>query len=1246
MMGKMKMKNILYRFIFIFLTSVSLFSCTFWDINEKNERTYTVTGKIISEINGTVPETLLQKNTQSLQSRTAAVSIPQNISFEITAKQIDPMNDTSIDTEVKVSASTNEFTIKLTEGVWQLSADMKQNENTIMSTPENCETKITIGEGNSIDSPSFVNDISISVKPFANNNGKVKLLIKKDTDKIKSFKAVWSVPNEENPNSLINKIEKADFTGNEVYFYLNEEHSEDVTVKSGSYKVDFYFYDKETSDENYSTLFEIYKCEEVINVFDSLTTDTWLLNDSRVSSLYLAKTDSDSETADFNVSETCLNKYNKTVYEVTSDASFHDAVSNIKNLVESSDDVLNFKIILLNDIKFENAQTYFTVSGSNTCLIPGFNKKANLIICGNNGLKTIDANTKTYGFYITQNNNITLQDICIKGTTSGAVYCDKNNPILKGKIILNEPGSGITTSSYTTLKIKFAGPLSLDSEIIVPYETGAFTSELKNTALITDKSDVAKIFKTSNDEYLATLIDPGEACFVKNNDGTISTKFSDDIYFKTECEDFCFDSINKKFLLYKGYADSESPGDLSKAKVYVKVFKGETDITNEVKDNFTLTVDKRDGNASITDEGGVDGTLTSRLLYFRKSAGVPGIYTLTASAVYEGKKYSSSWQVEFFDIELVPEITSVSPGSSGIIPFKTICISDSRKDITNKVTLDSVTCSKITGYEEDSENSGSYNIKTESSSASISGNTIKIDTSQECAYKIDVKISYNGIEILRSAFINVCNGVPYYVLTKGTDNSGDGTIDSPFTNLPYAIEKITLINDEASNYKIFLLNNAVAQLGHCESIAMEEWPMGSPEYIMYGYTFLRINAAESNKLLKLTITSYNTEKTFTIDTRNVPLNETWPPTPNIRILFAGQYSDVTLNNVQLLGGTYKEEAMGNDYKGVAAYISKNAKLTLENNTIIGSESIDSDYLEDKIKAANYVNNASGSIIEAVAGSTLVMNNCHFSENYTENSSRGINISSNANLTVCNVECKSNFGNIFYIEKTSDYGSKIFTLDNVEIDDLCTDSSAIYVTNSISAESNTCKLVLNNVSIGVTKVKPLAETEVYGAFLYVSNADVELNNCVVDNFVVETQKIYGSAIYFTNEGGNAVLTNTYIYDGNGNDYPIYLQSSGSNKTVLNLCNCNNITGKIYLNDSKCLVYVNPSTKIPTGDDGYALWNVGSGFLETKYTLSLADSITNGTQILNGQLSVIKNKNNLFDVDDTSKTIDEQGKLSEN
>lgn len=468
------------RFTVIFLTFIMLtvLSCNFSDDLDDSkhsggqEKYVTVCGTFA--LQGAVPSSLRSKS----ETRSAVPSLPEGISCAVTAKSA--KNETM---EASYAGSDGLFEIKLTQGEWTLSAEIKNGEKTILSGKSD---KISITTAKPIE-----DKIIIILKPDSSSgSGTVNLPVTiENTSGIKSAQVSWT-----GSSSGITGI-----TGNQTLDFSSNTSAAftmgGTDISSGAYTAVFQFYSEE-SDRTKRLLFQ---CTETINVCANLCTDSWVKNGTN-SSAWLKENDG---TTSFTITDTLVKNFAQTSFFVqgtggtyTPKTQANDANNGTYFAPLSTVQAAVDKIVQIND-----GSTEYSIFIDGTVTAPDSldssvtlnfvkidpKKTLNLTIASlSSAQAVINANKKAGVMYVLGKNTyekttLVLQNICLTGGTTqdsdvgGGLKAQYSEITLKSGTVIgtkllpdeNESSDIATSSNYGNFAAKGGGIAAEGSSNII-----------------------------------------------------------------------------------------------------------------------------------------------------------------------------------------------------------------------------------------------------------------------------------------------------------------------------------------------------------------------------------------------------------------------------------------------------------------------------------------------------------------------------------------------------------------------------------------------------------------------------------------------------------------------------------------------------------------------------------------------------------------------------------------------------------
>lgn len=249
------MKNAVFdKMKFIFLTvccifcSICFFACensVSSDVYapEDGEKLYEIKGKLC--VDGSAPK-IVEKGGQA---RSVSAKVPDKIFYSVSAKNAENSEKT-----YTAEVSSSNFYIKLSKGTWNITAEgFSDAEKTLSVLKGN--TAVSVEDENSVKA-----GISVKMLPKTDGEGNIFLSIEvEDGSGIKSVSAELK----KNGESGSVYSENLNFSGNSAKI-------EKKDVSSGVYVLSLKFY-----SENGGVGELLYTAQEIVNVFNNLTTDFW-----------------------------------------------------------------------------------------------------------------------------------------------------------------------------------------------------------------------------------------------------------------------------------------------------------------------------------------------------------------------------------------------------------------------------------------------------------------------------------------------------------------------------------------------------------------------------------------------------------------------------------------------------------------------------------------------------------------------------------------------------------------------------------------------------------------------------------------------------------------------------------------------------------------------------------------------------------------------------------------------------------
>ena len=445
------MKNAYFnRIKFVFLTagcifcSICFFACSnlfspensLSDGEKNSEKFYEINGNLF--VDGSSPKIFENTN----QARSVSAKVPSAIFYAVTAKNAG--NSEKLYT-AEVSGST--FSIKLTKGTWNITAEGFSDAEKTVSVLKG-SVSVSVENENSVKS-----GISIKMLPQTGGKGNISLLLE-----IENGSGIKSVLAE-----LYKNDENSSVYSESLNFFENTAKIEKSDVTSGVYVLSLKFYSE--SDCNGELL---YMAQEIVNIFNNLTTDTWQGNSVYINGGKFVLSKSALENFKMNTffvqgeSETtyspatAANDSNAGTYFAPF-ATVQAAVDKINALNDGSTEYTVYVDGTVtadsNGNYSENNSSFVNISLASTLslAIKSLSSEKAVIDAGRNG-----QNADTTGwraFYIGANAKVAFENITVTGgsldSSGGGIYAKgsltlKNCTVTKNKS--NNAGGGISFS--------------------------------------------------------------------------------------------------------------------------------------------------------------------------------------------------------------------------------------------------------------------------------------------------------------------------------------------------------------------------------------------------------------------------------------------------------------------------------------------------------------------------------------------------------------------------------------------------------------------------------------------------------------------------------------------------------------------------------------------------------------------------------------------------------------------------------
>ncbi len=438
--------KILFLSLMCIFCSICFFACTNLissddscsDGGEKNsEEIYEIKGNLFVE--GSAPK-IMEKISQA---RSVSATVPDTVFYSVVAKNAGNSEKTYT---AEIDGST--FSIKLKKGTWNITAEGFFDAEKTVSVLKG-SASVSVENENSVKS-----GISIKMLPQKDGEGNISLSIEAEIGSgIKSVLA-----------ELVKNDEGSSVYSENLNFSSNAAKIEKSDIPSGVYVLSLKFY---SEDSGFGEL--LYTAQEIVNIFNNLTTDTWQGNSVYFNGGKFVVSKSAVES--FKMNTFFVQGENETTYSPVKSASDNNAGTYFAPFatVQAAVDKIN----AINDgsteytVFVDGAVTADTNYGNYAANNSSFvnispNSTLNLTIKSLSSEKAVvDAgrNTKDADitgwrvFYISSKADVVFENITIKGgsldSAGGGISCD-GNLTLKNCIVTenksNNAGGGISFS--------------------------------------------------------------------------------------------------------------------------------------------------------------------------------------------------------------------------------------------------------------------------------------------------------------------------------------------------------------------------------------------------------------------------------------------------------------------------------------------------------------------------------------------------------------------------------------------------------------------------------------------------------------------------------------------------------------------------------------------------------------------------------------------------------------------------------
>ena len=419
----------------------SFFSCDFGikENEETNSKEYfTVKGSC--SIQGAIPSDLFPE--KSIKQNAQRTVVPKIEIGEITVSFESETGDTK-----SAEVVNKDFEIELPPGKWTVKAQGKKSDDVIIES-ESCQIEL----------PAENTNVKLVLKPTQSDTekGTFKFSFGMETTKVSRMKYTYKKNGDTEPQSAT---------------IVNFSAPINKELSSGVYTFRFDFY-----SDNADTDELLYSFTEVVNIFDGLTTDTWIGAGEYIKEGEICITD--NMISQF-VSTTVYVSKNGDVFNL---GTFFEPVKTIQQAVDkviamhevtASTEGNPYKILLLSDIYTPSDDSFENINNAFVNIDPSSDSENPLYLtiskCGE-GNATINANRTDSNtgrvMYIGENANVTLKNLTLKG---GALLGENGGGIYsKGNCKLNSCTISGNTAKVLSGSVKGGG---------VYIESGSFKME-------------------------------------------------------------------------------------------------------------------------------------------------------------------------------------------------------------------------------------------------------------------------------------------------------------------------------------------------------------------------------------------------------------------------------------------------------------------------------------------------------------------------------------------------------------------------------------------------------------------------------------------------------------------------------------------------------------------------------------------------------------------------------------------------
>ena len=501
-----------------------------------------------------------------------------------------------------VNNSERTFEIKLTSGTWTLTAKGYCDEAKTKQSFEGTTT-VTLEKLQPV-----VDDITITIKPLKKAKGSVNLTVNiEENCGIETADVEWQI------DATLQK-QTLDFSSNtSAIFSMNK-----TDISSNSYTVFFKFYNSKKE--------LLYYCIETVNVFDNLTTDTWINNGNK---LYI--TEDDAGKTIFKITKDLIENFKMTSFFVqgtkgsytphtsssdSNNGTYFDPLATVAKAVQKCSDrsktTLCYIFVdgIVTEEKLTNIEEYSTISimafSSNAEIKSPASLSPNISSSGSLTIESI----KTDGILSYKKGSLTLKG----STTLDTITLDSAGRLITIDELSSENVSKITmmneNESYANLTyIKGDGIIKpLDEKTLTQTDCNRFTLTSPYFVLTPNSDGTKGILSNSEgkiipeiEKDIAFTLDKAAETPEYRRGETITVKaaLTDENGTKSDCT---ADMTDWKIVITNHGSDTGTGSTTNS----VTIPDGTTAIKNWPADTYTVTVSAKYKTENIVYDASFD----------------------------------------------------------------------------------------------------------------------------------------------------------------------------------------------------------------------------------------------------------------------------------------------------------------------------------------------------------------------------------------------------------------------------------------------------------------------------------------------------------------------------------------------------------------------------------------------------------------------------------------------------------------